>query len=141
MQTTFTISLIGASFFTSFPSRISALIFIDFDHLEKVASAAADAEALRRDRILHPKRDIDRRGKPVWDGSEAQRALRRDVRAQRDEELGFKKLYESNLAYQVFDRITFRQHIGQEKRRELYIAYLKSKKLAEKSKKKSKKSK
>ncbi|GAX17650.1 hypothetical protein FisN_UnNu084 [Fistulifera solaris] len=106
------------------------------EHLELYASAAADEDALRRDRTVFPKQVIDRRGKPVWDGSEAQRLLRCDVRAKLDESLGFKKLYLSNLAYQVFDRSTFRQHIGQEKRRELFIAYLKSKKL-----KKSKKSK
>lgn len=110
--------------YTNFRTNLNTL---RKSHLEMYSFAAADLEALLQDRSLHPKKDTDRRGKPVWDGSLAQRALRLDVRAARDEELGFKALYKSNPAYQVFDRSTFRAHIGQEKRRELLIAHLKTK--------------
>ena len=92
-------------------------------HLQLFSMAAKDLEMLIRDRILYPKKTIDRRGKPVWDGSEAQLALRHDVRA--GLHLGdFVEFYLSNGAYQLFDKSTFRKHIGQEKRRELYIAYM-----------------
>ena len=98
-------------------------------HQALFSYAKSDYEALMRDRTLHPKKTVDNRGKPVWDESEAQFFLRQDRKAARQameqgiEPLSNEQLYASRSAYQRFDKKTFLQHIDQERRLELFIAY------------------
>lgn len=106
-------------------------------HRQLFEFAKADLQALLRDRTLHPKKTIDKRGNLVWDGSEAQSLLRQHFKDSADandandadgEDQGADALYDSLPAYKLFSKSVFLDHVRQEKRRVLYIAGLKSKK-------------
>lgn len=92
-------------------------------HLALFSYAASDLEALTRDRILHPKKRIDNRGKPVWDESEAQFFLKQDRNDEECKKMNNAELYASRLAYQRFNKGTFQGHVDQERRLELFFAY------------------
>ena len=92
-------------------------------HLALFSYAELDYAALMGNRTLHPKKTVDKRGKPIWEGSEAQMFLRQDRKEKLHETMSKTMFYASRLAYQLFDKKTFIKHMEQELRREIFIAY------------------
>ncbi len=81
----------------------------------------ADAEALARDRILHPKPTVGRDGKPIWHGHLAEELLKEDIDNELHEIFSLHGFWSSRADYKEFDKMCFYNHILQELRlRKLY---------------------
>jgi len=98
-----------------FPSCLERL-------LEKVANdrglANAAAEALAKDKSLHPPSD-DPRGYPVFQGSRAEKLLHEDMDSGLSETLSPKELCNHREEHREWPLEVFRGHIQQEKRRRI----------------------
>ena len=86
-----------------------------------------DLEAFKIAKTNHPPPSINHRGEPQWNGSDAQRWLKVDVREKKHDNLKPKEMWESRAEYQEFYLWTFRDHIYQEIKLEKYLRYLKEK--------------
>jgi len=91
---------------------------------QKKNHAARDSAALAHDRGIYPKPPLNHRGEPQWEGSAAERLLRKDLK-QRNENDNIKpeQLWLSRDEYQNFHEDTFQQHIHQEVRASKYRVY------------------
>lgn len=69
------------------------------------------------------KRSVTSRGKPFWQDHAANKQLRDDTRSGKAKQMKPKKLWESNIDYQVFSLEDFRKHVYQERYRQLAGPY------------------
>jgi hypothetical protein len=76
--------------------------------------AAAEMAAMERDRILCPILAFNHRSEPRWEGSEAERFLKIDVTAERNQTMTPRELHATREAYLQHSLATFRSHIYQE---------------------------
>ena len=72
---------------------------------------------MKHDRLLHPRKSIDLRGKLVFDMHPAKKMLRHDIKHGLHELMSAEELYESRTEYMEFDLKAFRRRIWQELRR------------------------
>jgi hypothetical protein len=86
-----------------------------------------DAAALSHDRKIHPKKQKNSKGEHRWEGSEAERLLKRDIDNKKHEDLAPRDLRKTQKAYQDYPLEVFRKHIHQEVARRKFIAYCKKK--------------
>ncbi|CAB9506851.1 unknown protein [Seminavis robusta] len=97
--------------------------------------ARDDEDAYKNFRTNHPTPEVDGRGRPRWQGSEAEVLLKQDmddgIHKQFDKPSSF---YESRPEYQKFELEVFRGHIDQEKRLRNYYNYLEKEEAEEKEK-------
>ena len=99
---------------------------------EKKARSTFDTHALERDRESHPKPAKNHRGEPRWEGSQAERLLKRDIDNRQHETLTPKALHNTQKEYKDYPLLVFRKHIYQEVKRRKFIAQRKA--MAEKKK-------
>jgi len=77
--------------------------------------AASELAMLQHDRQQHPVPTTDRRtGEPRWDGSEAQRLLKIDVKNKVHETMSRTAFYNSRPEYQEFSKATIDRKVPQE---------------------------
>lgn len=88
-------------------------------------------------RRLHPRPNVDRHGKPFWDGSQAQIKLNLDMDRNEHKKSKPEDLWKSCSLYQQWSLEVFRGHIHQESDTRKYLYTLKHF-AEEKAKKKSK---
>lgn len=81
-----------------------------------------DSVALARDRLNFPKKATNHRGEPRWEGSEAERLLKKDIEDGKHKNLKPKALYESQNEYMKYSLAAFRGHIYQEVQTRKFIA-------------------
>jgi hypothetical protein len=93
---------------------------------EKGIRSAEDKEAFDHDCGNHPKATHDHRGVPRWEGSEAEKQLRKDVKDGKDTTCTPKELWEMSNEYQKYPLFVFRGHIYQERRRKKFLTWLES---------------
>ncbi|CAB9523972.1 unknown protein [Seminavis robusta] len=97
--------------------------------------ARDDEDAYKNFRMNHPTQKVDGRGRPRWQGSEAEALLKQDmddgIHKQFDKPSLF---YQSRPEYQKFQLDVFRGHIDQEKRLRNYYNYLEKQEAEEKKK-------
>jgi len=96
-----------------FPGRLSTARTA---HKKLEGKSEEEMAALQHDRKIHPVPTHNHRGEPTWEGSEAQFALKHDLRTgtydpQTDWPM---ELFESRPEYQEYELETFRKHIQQE---------------------------
>jgi len=94
---------------------------------EKKKTASFEAEALARDRLMHPKPTHDSRGEPRWEGSEAERLLKIDVAGGKHKDMEPKDLRETSGEYKKFSLTVFRKHIYQAIETRKFHAWLETK--------------
>ena len=88
------------------------------DFMKKAKRRDADLVAFNIAQKNHPTPELNHRGEPQWNGSEAQKLLREDIKNGRHEGKAPKALWEgpNKKAYQIYSLQTFRDHIYQEQR-------------------------
>lgn len=91
---------------------------------KKMDSANADAVALQRDRQLFPTLTHDENGRRRWEGSDAERLLKVDMKNDLHNMMRPKALYELRWEYSQFDLQTFRGHIHQAKKTKVFRSYV-----------------
>jgi hypothetical protein len=74
---------------------------------EKKIRSQEDFEAMQQDRQIHPTATHDHRGGPRWEGSEAQKLLREDVKTGTDRTMTPLELWASKEAYKKHDKGIF----------------------------------
>jgi hypothetical protein len=89
--------------------------------------AVTESAALANDRRIHPKKVLNPRGEPRWEGSETVRLLRLDMDAGKHHTMTPLELRQTRRQYRNYPRGVFRGHIEQEERARKYIVYLKRK--------------
>lgn len=95
--------------------------------------AEADARALEHDRRLFPALATNHIGEPRWEGSEAQRLLRIDVKGDKHLTMKPAEFYDSREVYKSFSHEVIRSHIYQEIRLTKYYAWRNSDKKKKKA--------
>ena len=90
----------------------------------KRENEAFDAEAVVHDRNLHPPQLLNRRGKPVFYLSDAQRRLAKDVKKKWHLKYKPCELRRKRQVYRQFELAVFRQRIYQQVRREKFENHL-----------------
>jgi hypothetical protein len=95
---------------------------------ENQAKADSDSAALAHDRRVYPPSANTSQGCPRWDGSEAERLLRKDVDEGLTSTYQPKVLHQMRPEYQALALAVFREHIHQEKRSRLNRGYWLNKK-------------
>jgi hypothetical protein len=106
----------------------SNLRYLRKDIISTRAQDVSDSTALANDRRIHPKKALNHRGEPRWEGSEAERLLRLDMDEEKHRTLKPRELYMTRQQYHDnYPLKVFRGHIDQEERRRKYIVYLKKK--------------
>jgi hypothetical protein len=90
---------------------------------ENQAKADSDSAALAHDHRIRPPAAYTSKGYPRWDGSDAQRLLKKDIDAGLTRSLKPSLLHDSRVEYQVFPLKVFRDHIQQEHRSRIEKAY------------------
>ena len=113
-------AFVGMSYGETFTSRLRS---VRDDHLKKVSRAERDQKAFNNFRENHERPTHDHRGKPLWDGSDAQKFLKEDMEAGKHENKTPAQLWASRPAYKVYDLPVFRDHIYQEKRLKKFENY------------------
>lgn len=78
--------------------------------------ASADEKGLRHDRRQFPTPKTNHRGKPRWEGSDADKWLKEDVKAGVHKHNRPSQLYRTRDAYQEFPLAVFCKHVYQEVR-------------------------
>lgn len=78
-------------------------------------------------KTLHPPKEKNSKGEPIWENHPAQELLRKDVADMKHKEMKPQALQASRHEYQVFDSKVFRDHIYQEIRRNKFMNYLNDK--------------
>jgi hypothetical protein len=106
--------------------------------LDKLGKKARESTvAVAHDRELHPIRKNPPGFKyPRWNGSEAERFLKIDVKDGKNKDMTPLQLHGTRLAYQAFPSDVFRKHIQQEVRSGKETPYWLNKKAAKKRKEK-----
>ena len=84
--------------------------------IEKKNYSATDTAGLAHDRMIYPKNPFNHRGEPRWEGSEAERLLKKDVEDGQHEEVTPQEFYLSRIQYQEYNRNVFLKHVHQEVR-------------------------
>ena len=97
-----------------------------------------DFEAFEIAKRNNPAPEINSKGEPQWNGSDAQRLLEIDIDNKKHKELKPEELWESRAEYQEFLLSTFRDHIYQAVQTRKYLHTLK---LRDKEKEKKRKDK
>ena len=84
----------------------------------KDARAAEELALLRADRLIHPVPTTNHRGEPHWEGSEAQKLLKKDVAERKHEGMLPAQYYASRPQYKAwgFSAATIKGHVEQEVR-------------------------
>jgi hypothetical protein len=115
--------------FTQFPYKNfrTNLNNLRKDIIEKMAIAVSESAALANDRRIHPKKVLNPRGEPRWEGSETIRLLRLDMDAGKHHTMKPLELRQTRQQYRNYPKGVFRGHIEQEERARKYIVYLKNK--------------
>ena len=107
--------------FGQFKARLSG-------HRKQVAKpremAKRDAEAYRKDRLVHPRKDRNPRGEMVFDLHPAKGLLRMDVAKGLHKNLSPSELRNTRPAYKVFKLNIFKGRIYQEVRRQKFLNWL-----------------
>ena len=93
-----------------FDGRVKRAFAVGGQHSTR---AAVEAAALQQDRLTHP-RPAMFAGAPQWEGSEAQRLLKEDVAAGKDEGKTPTQFRLTRPEYQVYSAEFIRGHIKQE---------------------------
>ena len=85
-------------------------------HLDKIDLANSDSAALAHDRgpKCRPKKTHNFRGKPRWEGGEAERLLKLDITANKHKRMKPELLRLTKAAHQQCDLKVFRNHMDQE---------------------------
>lgn len=113
----------------------SKLMYLRNTTKTKSDRSQVDAAALARDRLIFPSPLEDTKGRPMWQGSEAQKLLIQDIKNGRHKAMKPKLLYESRDKYhEDYDQDFFRERIYKEVKALKREAWVKAK--AEKKKKK-----
>lgn len=94
----------------------------------KKTHAASDSVALAHDRAIHPKKPLNHRGEPRWEGSEAERLLKVDIDNGMNEGQTPSELWKSREEYQYYPLTVFRKHVHQEVKLRKFIAHRRAKK-------------
>ena len=103
--------------------------------------AVSDELALAHDRRLFPKKATNSLGQPRWEGSSAERILKKDIDDGKHKRQKPKELYKSRGACQKFTLEVFRKHIHQEVKHRKHIAWCKDREEKKKQKRSKKSSK
>jgi len=85
-------------------------------YAEKKA-AEDDMAAFLHDSELYPVNMTTRTGKPRWNGSQAEKDLKADVKAGLHKQMSAQEFYERRTSYLPFTQLEVYKHIGQEARR------------------------
>jgi hypothetical protein len=106
--------------YANFPSRLRGA-------RQQIASknnrASSDSAALAHDRKIYPKAASNHRGEPRWEGSEAERLLRKDMDEGKHNQMRPELLYYTRKDYhENYPLKVFREHIYQEERRRKFLA-------------------
>jgi hypothetical protein len=94
-----------------FESRFSSAVKIND---EKAARAQHEMALLRQDRMVHPIPQKNHRGEPRWDGSEAQKLLKADIKNNAHATLSRMEFYSSRVEYQAWEKEFIDGHVVQE---------------------------
>jgi hypothetical protein len=90
----------------------------------KVTRSMQEMGALEHDLRIVSNRARNEHGTIRWEGTEAERLLRKDVEDGKDDTMPAQALWKSQDAYQVFTLDVFRGHIYQERRRQKFRGWL-----------------
>jgi hypothetical protein len=93
--------------------------------------AAQEELFMKRDRQLHPRKEFNSRGEPVFDMHVAKLELREDVEAGRHKGKTPSDFQETRTNYESFDETIFKKRIYQEERLQKYYNYRNLKQAAE----------
>lgn len=83
---------------------------------QKDVRAAQELALLKEDRKVKPAPKFNHRGEPRWEGSDAQKQLKKDVSEGKHLKMKPKEFKDSNHVYKEFGLDTIRGHITQEER-------------------------
>ena len=84
------------------------------DHKRKVAMCESDLAAFNAAKKNHPTPDVNARGEPQWNGSNAQKHLKELVAEGVTTDQKPELLWKQNTEFQVYSKKTFQDHICQE---------------------------
>jgi hypothetical protein len=104
------------------------------DHLKKEERCQGDLQAYTIAKLNHPTPELNARGEPQWNGSEAQKKLKELVANDQHAGKKPKELWDANNDFQRYSLRSFRDHIYQEQRlikMNNYVEQLKQAKMAE----------
>lgn len=90
----------------------------------KKTRSMQEMEALEHDMRIVSNRARNEHGTIRWEGTEAERLLRKDVEDGKDNTMPAQALWKSQDAYQIFTLDVFRGHIYQEHRRQTFRGWL-----------------
>jgi hypothetical protein len=93
--------------------------------------AKRDAEACRKDRLIHPRKNHNQRGELVFDLHPAKQLLRMDIAAGLHKQLSPFELRKKRPAYKVFKLGIFTHRIYQEVKNKKFINFLETKRQKE----------
>ena len=113
----------------AFSRRLAA---VRDDYVKKVARRNKDHEAYLIAKRNHPTPELNSRGEPQWNGSDAQKLLKELVASGGHTGVKPQQLWEQRQEYQVYSLQTFRDHIYQEERLlkfNNYLGYTKKRKI------------
>jgi hypothetical protein len=94
------------------------------DHQKKVKRCEDDLKAYTAAKLNHPTPLFDHRGKPQWNGSEAQRQLKELIAEGLPDGKEPRELWLANQEFQKYELRCFRDHIYQEKRLQKFNRYV-----------------
>lgn len=103
------------------------------DHLKKVKRSEEDLAAYTVAKLNHPTPELNGRGEPKWNGSEAQKQLKELIAKQEHVGKEPRELWTNNNEFQKYGLKSFRDHIYQEQRLQKfqnYVEQLKQAKIA-----------
>jgi len=86
------------------------------------ARAAVEWEAYLQDRTTHPHPVLNAHGRPQWEGSPAQKAMKQDVKNGTLHGMTQSQIRASRTEYQVFTADEIGQHKSQEERKQKWFA-------------------
>lgn len=81
---------------------------------EKATRAQHEMVLLQQDRAVHPIPKMNHRGEPRWEGSEAQKLLKEDIKNNAHSNLSRMEFYESREEYQAWPKPVIDGHVVQE---------------------------
>jgi len=85
--------------------------------------SAQESVAYQQDRAVHPRPALDFHGTPQWEGSEAQKRMREDVKNKVHESLNASQLQASRPEYADYSAQQIGQHASQEARLQKWKKY------------------
>lgn len=122
----------GMAFNHHFKRRLSDMREQVRRHKSRAEDDQVALDALLRN---HPPSDRDHRGRPHWNGSQAQSFLDQDLRDGVDETFeNAREFWHSRSAYEEFDYVQFYKHIEQHIKTKKYLHTLRFKENAKKDK-------